>query len=83
MSKFPKPSDIFDGSTDWSAAEVIVKEMWSYLNEAYGCGCNSPISCDVSFMYFAMMIDSPDDQDNSARWQSDIETLYKVLWPLT
>lgn len=83
MSQFPNPNTYFSGSVDWQAAEVLVKEMWSYLNEAYGCGCSTPIPCHVSFMYFAMMIDSPDDRDNSARWQEDIKALYKILWPLT
>jgi len=83
-SMFPTPNSIFNsgGSVDWPATEVLVKSMWSYLNEASG-GCGATIPCNVSFMYFAMMIDSPDDQDNSARWQSDIESLYRILYLYT
>lgn len=84
-SQYPSPSTLFNGSTNWSQAQTYVKQMFSYLNEAYGCcgGGRSPISCDVTFMYFAMTIDAPDELNNSARWQSDIESLYRIMYPYT
>lgn len=83
MSQFPSPSEIFDGSTNWVEAQGYVNAMVSYLVNETNCCNKKPLDCNISFMYFAMQIDSPEQLDNSERWHNDIESIYRTLYPYT
>jgi hypothetical protein len=87
MSQFPTPESIFTSSPDYPAAELIVKEMVSYIN-SLGEGCcqskgNQAILNSVNPILTAMSYDAPTDLNNPVRWQTDIESSYRLLYPLT
>lgn len=88
MSQFPSPSSIFNApSVDYTAAEVLVKQMVSYVN-ANKDGCcaskNPQYGLNqVNPILSAMSYDSADDLDNDARWQADVKSSYYIIYPYT
>ena len=84
---FPKPSTIFIGvGTDYNAAEVIVKEMSSYIRSQAGCNCYSSLESklnNIDFTLTCMDYDSAAVLNNTSRWQVDVEVAYRLLYPLT
>lgn len=87
MSTFPSPASIFNGSTNWSTTETIVKNMVSYINSlGEGCCTSKAVQSvlnQVNPILTAMRYDSPTELNNPTRWQADIEASYRLIWPLT
>lgn len=80
MANYPNPNTYFSGSVNWTEAQTYVNSMISYLANETDCCAKKPLDCNISLMYFAMQIDSPEQQDNSERWHNDIESVYRKLY---
>ena len=79
--------DFSNLSLDYSAVELTVKQMYSYLNEKRFDGELKPytktVMTEVEPILTAMRFDASDDLDNVSRWKKDCEYAYKLLYPLT
>lgn len=79
---FPTPASIFDGSTDYPAAAVLCKQMYSYLKSVGGGIANIPRDelQRLTPLMQCVKYDAPNDLDNEARWEDDIQSSYYLLY---
>lgn len=82
--QFPTPDSLFNGSTDWPAAQILVKQLLSYVRSTHAC-CSSKgfkeMMHEVTPILLCMRYDSPIEGDNTERWHADIESSYRILFP--
>lgn len=79
MASYPVVN--FNSDTDYAAVEVLLLEMFSDLNAQTGC-CGSKSVMDAFNKAMPSLINLPYDKINNVqRWQSDIESAYKLLQP--
>lgn len=84
MANFP--SYAFDGTTDYAAAEITVKQMLSFIDDKrYNGGLKvyyKSVLEEVNPILTVMDYNSASDLNNIARWKKNIETAYKLLYPI-
>lgn len=74
---------IFDGSTDYDEVYSEVKRMYSQIN-TYAIA-QSPISISLKETLdktaSILLITDIDKESNTERYQSDVKSMYKLLYP--
>ena len=76
-------------SLDYTAVQLTVKQMLSYIIEGKGDGSikayTKSILAEINPVLSAMRYNSDADGelDNNSRWKSNIKTAYLTLYPLT
>lgn len=77
------PPITFDSNTDYNQVEILLKEMFSDLNAQTPNPKSTKISKVFAMALPFMEIMEFDRTNNVQRWQSDIQSAYKILQPLT
>lgn len=84
MALFPVYT--FDSETNYSDAELTVKEMVSYIDDKRYNGKLKPYVkstlAEVNPILTVMAYNSASDLNNVNRWKKNIETAYKLLYPI-
>ena len=81
--------DFTNPSVDYNAAQIAVKQMYSYLIEGKGTGKVKPylksVLAEINPILTVMKYNSADagELNNNTRWKANVKTAYLTLYPLT